>query len=490
MKVLFISPEMEPLAKVGGLADVVGALPKELKKIGCDVRVIIPLYRHVRSNLERLGLKTRVLEQDIAVSIDWLAFRGKIEEVKLDGVTIYLLSNDSLFDREYIYSTPHGDYKDNGLRFGFLSLGALEIAKAIGFKPDIIHCHDWQTALVPISLKWRKHLRDDPFFKEARIVFTIHNIAYQGLFGKEILDEFGLPWYIFTPQGIEFYGKVNLLKGGIAYSDLVTTVSPTYAEEIKTPQYGHGLDGLLRWISENSNNLVGILNGIDYGLWNPETDKSLYINYGVGDIDAKLKNKSRLKEELGLNTDETKPLIGMVSRLTEQKGIDLVVESLPQIIDLGFQLAILGTGEEKYERMLENAKQTYKENLSVSSGFSDELARRIYASSDMFLMPSRFEPCGLGQMIALRYGTIPVVRGTGGLLDTIRDYSTYKEKGNGFVFYEFSKVSLLDALVRAISVYENRNEWLELVTRSMRGDFSWRRSSERYFEIYKRLKNV
>lgn len=488
MKVLFISPEMEPLAKVGGLADVVGALPRELKKRGCDVRVVIPCYRDVEKNLQKLGLKARELKGEIVVAIDWLPFKGAVKEVLLDGVTIYLLENDSLFDREYIYSTPKGDYVDNSLRFGFFSLGALEVARQLDFKPDIIHCHDWQTALVPISLKWRKHLKDDSFFKNSKLVFTIHNIAYQGIFGKELLDEFGLPWYIFTPQGIEFYGKVNVLKGGIAYSDLVTTVSPTYAEEIKTPQYGYGLDGVLRWISEKSNNLIGILNGIDYELWNPETDKALYMNYSAREMDGKWRNKSKLKEELGLNTDEAKPLIGIVSRLTEQKGIDLVVESLSQIVDLGFQVAVLGTGEEKYERMLEIAKHSYKENLSVILGFSDEMARRIYAGSDVFLMPSRFEPCGLGQMIALRYGSIPVVRGTGGLLDTITDHTADDVNGNGFIFYEFSKVSLLDALVRAISVYENRNEWVELVTRSMQKDFSWKKSSEKYLEIYKSLK--
>jgi starch synthase len=487
MRVLFVSPEMEPLAKVGGLADVVGALPGELKNLGCDVRVAIPLYRHVKNNLQKLEIKAKNLREGAIVCMDYIPHRGRIKEVNLEGLTVYLLENDVFFDREYIYSTPQGDYQDNDLRFGFLSLGALEIAKALDFKPDIIHCHDWQTALVPVSLKWRRHLKDDPFFKDSKVVFTIHNISYQGLFGKEILDKFGLPWYIFTPQGIEFYGKVNLLKGGIVYSDLVTTVSPTYAEEIKTPEYGYGLDGVLRWISQNTNNLIGILNGIDYKVWNPETDKALYVNYGVGDINGKLRNKSRLKEELGLNPNGGKPLLGMVSRLTEQKGIDLIVESLPQVFDLGFQLVILGSGDEKYERMLENAKQRYKGNLYVLLGFSDEIARRIYAGCDMFLMPSRFEPCGLGQMIALRYGSIPVVRGTGGLLDTIRDYTADKEKGNGFVFHEFSKVKFLDALVRAISVYENRGEWIELTLRAMKEDFSWRRSSERYLELYRKL---
>jgi starch synthase len=489
MKVLFVSPEMEPLAKVGGLADVVGALPKELKNLGCDVRVVIPLYHHVKENLKRLDLKVKDLRKEVMVCLDWLPFKGKVKQINLNGVTVYLLENDDFFDREYIYGTPQGDYEDNDLRFGFLSLGALMTAKALNFKPDIIHCHDWQTALVPISLKWRRHLKDDSFFADSKLVFTVHNISYQGSFTGETLEKFGLPIYVFMPQGIEFYGKVNLLKGGIVYSDAVTTVSPTYAQEIKTPEYGHGLDGVLRWISRDSNKLVGILNGIDYEAWNPETDKALYVNYGAGDISGKLKNKSQLQKELKLNTDEEKPLLGMVSRLAEQKGIDLVVEALPQIFDLGFQIAILGSGEEKYMRMLEDSKPKYKGDLSVIFGFSDEIARKIYAGCDMFLMPSRFEPCGLGQMIALRYGTIPVVRATGGLLDTVRDYTDHKENGNGFVFHEFSKVDFLDALKRAISVYKNREEWTGLVTRAMKEDFSWRRSSEEYLRLYKGLIN-
>jgi len=488
MRILFVSPEMEPLAKVGGLADVVGALPKELQKLGCNVRVVIPLYRQVRGYVKKAGLRLRDLKRDVTVCIDFLPYRGKIKEVVLGDVSVYLLENDIFFNREHIYSTPQGDYEDNDLRFGFLSIGALEVAKTLGFKPDIIHCHDWQTALVPVSLKWRKHLRDDPFFKESKTVFTIHNISYQGLFGKELLEKFGLPWYIFTPQGIEFYGKVNLLKGGIIYSDLVTTVSPTYAKEIKTPEYGFGLEGVLRWISQDPGRLVGVLNGIDYEVWNPKTDEALYANYDSDNLGGKLQNKVRLKEETGLSKNGNKPLIGIVSRLAEQKGIDLIVEAFPQIFDLGFQMVVLGSGDEKYERMLENAMNTYKGNLSVNIGFNDQLARRIYAGSDMFLMPSRFEPCGLGQMIALRYGSIPVVRGTGGLLDTVIDYTVDKKRGNGFVFHEFSKVSLLDALIRAISVYENEVEWRELVRRAMNEDFSWGSSSRKYLELYHSLR--
>ncbi len=490
LKILFVSPEMEPIAKVGGLADVIGALPKALKGLGCDVRVVIPLYRHAKENIERFNLPSRDVSEDVITCIDWLPIKGGILETEIDGVCVYLLKNDSLYDREYIYSTPSGDYTDNDLRFGFLSLGALEIAKAVDFKPDIIHCHDWQTALVPACLKFRKHLKNDPFFQGSKIVFTIHNLAYQGQFSKEILDELALPWFLFTPQGIEFYGKVNLLKGGIVYSDVVTTVSRTYAEEIKTPQYGCGLDGILRAISNHSNKLIGIINGIDNDEWDPNRDSALYVNYSIDSIGRKLENKTSLRTELGLSMGDDKPLLGVVSRLTEQKGSDLVVESLPQIFDLGFQIVILGSGEEKFERMLQTARKKDPENMAVVTGFNDVMARRIYAGSDFFLMPSRFEPCGLGQMIAMRYGSIPVVRGTGGLLDTVMDYNSSRQKSNGFVFYEFLKVSFLDALVRALSVYEKKEEWKKLVIRAMKEDFSWKRSSELYLNLYKGLKNT
>ena len=376
------------------------------------------------------------------------------------------------------------------MRFGFLSLGALEVAKTVGFKPDIIHCHDWQTALLPICLKWRKHIKDDEFFKDAKTVFTIHNISYQGLNDRGVLDKFGLPEFLFTSQGLELYGKANLLKGGIIYSDLVTTVSPTYAEEIKKREYAYGLDAVLKWISRKHDNLVGILNGIDYESWNPETDECIYRNYGVRSLKNKGINKQKLKEELGLDPSADKPLLGVVSKLNEQRGIDLIIDSLPQILDLGYQMAIVGAGIGKYENSLRRAMRKYKGSLSVTVEVNnDELERKVYAGSDMFLMPSRFEPCGLGQIIALRYGSVPVARGTGGLLDTVSDYTEDKNKGNGFLFYEFSTVSMLDALIRAISVYENRAEWKRLVTRAMKEDLSWRNSGKEYMKIYKDLLN-
>jgi len=478
---------MDPFAKVGGLADVIGTLSRRLSGLDCDVRVVLPYYKEVKKNLKKLNIQPKKLDKRVVFCVDWLAEESEIHEVWYKDVTVYFLQNDEYFERDQIYATPKGEFEDNDLRFGFLSLGALETAKALDFKPDIIHCHDWQTAYIPICLKWRRHLKDDEFFKDSKIVFTIHNISYQGQFEKSILDKYGLPGFLFTSQGLELYGKVNLLKGGILYSDLVTTVSPTFAEEIKKRDYGHGLDAVLKWISRKSNNLLGILNGIDYDVWNPESDGVIYSNFSAKDISAKSKNKLKLRKELGLGDSEEYPLMCFVSKLTEQKGLDLLIDSLPQIFDLGYQVVIIGTGEARFEQMLRKANRKFRKNLSISIKPSEELERKVYAGSDMLLMPSRFEPCGLGQIIALRYGTIPVVRGTGGLLDTVKDYTEDKKNGNGFIFHEFSKVSLLDALLRAISVFEDNKAWSKLISRAMKEDFSWRNSGKKYKEIYEQL---
>ena len=488
-KILFVASEMEPFVKVGGLADVIGTLPIRLASLGADVRVVIPYYRQVKENLKALKLTPKTLTKKPIFCLDWLPYDFEIKEVKYKDVKVYFVCRDDLYDRRDVYTDQKGEFQDNDIRSGFLSLGALEIAKAAKFKPDIIHCHDWQTALVPICLRWRKHLKDDEFFKDTKVVFTIHNISYQGEFGKDLLDKFGLPAYLFTSQGLELFGKVNLLKGAVLYSDMVTTVSPSYAEEIKRREFGFGLDAVLKWISRKNNNLMGILDGIDYDRWNPDTDGVIYEKFNPKTTSKITVNKIMLRKELGLEPSDEKPLLCMVSKLTEQKGLDLLVESLPQIIDLGYQVAVLGSGDSKYENMLRKAKNRYKSDVSVTIGLNDKLERKIYAGSDMLMMPSRFEPCGLGQIIALRYGTIPVVRGTGGLLDTVRDYSSDSAKGNGFIFDELSKLSLLDALIRAISVYENKTKWERLVKRAMKEDYSWRMSGKRYLEMYKSLLN-
>ena len=487
LKILFVVSEMEPFAKVGGLAEVIGTLSRRLAGLDCDVRIVLPYYKLVRKNLRKLRLRAKKLDKKVATAIDWLVEEGELYEVKYKDVRIYLLENAKFFDRDQIYATSKGEFEDNDLRFGFLSLCALETAKAVNFKPDIIHCHDWQTAFIPICLKWRKHIKDDEYFNNSKVVMTIHNISFQGQFDRNIMDKFGIPGYLFTSQGLELYGKVNLLKGGILYSDLVTTVSPTFADEIKKREYGHGLDAVLKWVSRKSDNLTGILNGIDYDEWNPETDKYIYSNYSSKDTAGKAVNRLELKKELGLNVSEGFPLLCFVSKLNEQRGLDLLVDSLPQIFDMGYQVVIIGSGEPRFEQMLKRVSRKFRRSLSISMKPDKELERKIYAGSDMLVMPSRFEPCGLSQIIALRYGTIPVVRATGGLLDTVVDYNDDKRKGNGFIFYEFSKVSLLDGLLRAISVYEDKKTWSKLITRSMKEDFSWRKSCKTYKDVYLKL---
>ncbi len=487
MNVLIVASEMEPFAKTGGLADVIGVLPKRLSDLGLDVRVVIPLYREAERNLKRLGFKVQTIRnKEIIVPIDWIAHKGKIKETKIDGVTVYFLINEEFYDRDYIYGTPTGDYSDNDIRFGFLSLGTLEIAKAVNFQPDIIHCNDWQTALVPISLKWKKHYHDDPYFANTKVVYTIHNIAYQGLYEQNLIEKFGLPSHLYNMYGLEFYGEVNLMKGGIISSDLVTTVSPRYAEEIKTPEYGYWLDGVLRSIS-NQNKLVGIMNGLDYDVWDPEKDNTICMKYGPENLDGKIMNKMKLRKRLGFKSKENKPLIGIVSRLADQKGIDLVVDFLDQILDLDVELVILGTGDKNYENILTDDMNQYGNRFSAIIGYNDKKARAIYAGCDMFLMPSRFEPCGLGQLMALKYGTIPIVRGTGGLLDSIIDYKRNSDLGNGFVFHEFDGKEMIKAIENAISVYNNPSEWIQLVKKAMTENFSWKKASEIYHTHYKRL---
>jgi starch synthase len=489
MKVLLVASEMYPLAKVGGLADVISILPKKLKNLDCDVRVILPYYKRVKRSLSELGVAAKYLDNIITVDVGGREYIGNVKEIHLGGIPVYLLVNDALYNRDYIYCTPEGDYKDNDERFGFLSLGALEVARKVGFRPDIIHCHDWITSLLPISLKWRKGLKDDHYFKKSKTILTIHNISYQGLYDEGLLDKFDLPPSLFTFENLEFYGKVNLLKGGILYSDVVTTVSPSYAEELQTPEYGCGLDGVLRSISHEKGRLVGILNEIDYATWDPKKDNYIYSKDSQDPLDYKLRNKLGVKLDLGLNLDMNKPLIGMVTRLTEQKGVDLVIESLKQIIELGFQLVITGRGEQRYEQMLRTAQHELKDDFAIVINPDDFAVRRIYAGSDIFLMPSRFEPCGLSQMIALRYGSIPVVRGTGGLLDTIHDYKLSKDGGNGFLFYNFSKFDLLSALARVKYLYDKRTEWQRLVRRAMGRQFFWKQSSNVYFDLYNQLIN-
>ncbi len=488
LNVLFVASEMDPFVKVGGLADVIGSLPKKIKKNDCEIRVIVPLYKAAEKKLRELSIEKKILQHDITVRVNSIDYIFEVNVTDISGIKVYFLQNKELFDRDFVYSTPQGDYADNCVRYGAFCIAALKTSQLINYKPDVIHCHDWHTSFVPIYLKNTKDsIKEFSFFSDTKIVFTIHNIGYQGVYDSYVLDILGFPNYIYSQEGLEYYGKINLMKGGIIYSDLVTTVSPTYSEEIQTSNQGKGLEGVIRHKSERSNKVIGILNGIDYGKWNPETDKLLYENYSYRNFHKKAINKSKLKNQFELNDDVQKPLVGLVCRLAEQKGIDLLVEALDIIVDMGFQVILIGSGEEKYMKMLVQVNEMYKGNVCALVKYNEKIARRIFAASDMFLMPSRYEPCGLSQIIALRYGSIPIVRATGGLIDTISDYSKNKKSGIGFVFENFSIASLLDSLKKALKVYNNEQEWNKLVQRAMKKRFSWTKSSKLYVEEYQKL---
>ncbi len=473
MRVLFASSEIDPLAKTGGLADVASSLPKALKKGGIEIFLIMPYYKKF---VAKSGASVNPTDYSITANIENEKVISRIYKTVLHGVEVFLIEKDDLYDREQLYGTPEGDYPDNWKRFGYFAYAILELAKLLG-NIDIIHINDWQTGLVPL-LKLRKY----PELMQTKTIITIHNLAYQGLFEKDILPKLGIGIEDFTMEGLEYYGKVNFLKAGIIYSDFITTVSPTYAEEIQTPEFGYGLDGVLR---KRKDYLKGILNGIDYEVWNPSTDKELYVNFSEDNvIEGKKANKKRLLDEIGL-VGEEKPLFGIVSRLAEQKGFDLFPTIIEEIARRNINLVVLGAGDKVYQDMFINIAKRYK-NIYVKIGFDPILAKRIYASSDFFLMPSKYEPCGLGQLIAMRYGTIPVVRETGGLKDTVKDIN---EGGYGIVFKEYEPTELLNAIDRAIAFYSDKSAFIKAVNYVSRLDFSWESSAKEYIKLYEKVRN-
>lgn len=455
MKVLFVTSEMVPFAKTGGLADVAGSLPLALAERGEDVVVIMPKYKCVNINADSAVLGNKV--------------------------KVYFVKNDKYFFRDNLYTDKTGDYPDNLERFSYFSRRALEMLKEINFKPDVIHCHDWQTALIPVYLK--SIFKADAFYKDMKAVFTIHNLSYQGLFAKEAYPAIGLGWELFTINGFEFYGKANIMKAAIIFSDIITTVSPTYAKEIQTQEFGCGLEGVLK---VRSSDLYGILNGLDYTLWNPALDDKLYAKYSTSALHKKYINKSALMKGLGLKEDKGTVLIGSISRLVDHKGFDLVTSIVNELAKLNIAYVLLAVGEKKYEDIFISMSKARPWQFSVNLKFDAVLAQRIYAASDIFLMPSKFEPCGLGQMISLKYGAIPVVRKTGGLADSIIDYDENPKEGNGFVFSEYTQGALLDAIKRALRLYADSTKWQSLLKRAMKCDFSWKQSAKRYVELYER----
>jgi starch synthase len=404
---------------------------------------------------------------------------GTVWEHRHKGLPVYLIANDEFFGREGIYGAEGSDYQDNAFRFAFLARAALEAARELELGPDIFHINDWQTALLPVYQKL--FYQDDPKVGRGGVVLSIHNLAYQGIFDADYLPRLGLPKEVLHLEGLEFYGQLNFLKGGMVYSDLLTTVSPTYAHEIQTRKLGAGLDGLLRKRAED---LVGILNGIDTTIWNPLKDDSLFRSYNASHLEGKATNKKRLQELLGLEVSENAPLFGCIARLDPQKGLDLLVDIAPEMLISGAQLIVLGSGRKEYLDAFRELEDEFPNQISLNEGFQAELAPRIYAGADMFLMPSRFEPCGLGQMIALRYGTIPIVRRTGGLADTIFDLDENPKQGNGFVFERYEASAFLAAVQRAMSHFHESQTWSTLVKRAMQADFSWKESANRYMEVY------
>lgn len=475
MKVLFVASEAYPFIKTGGLGDVAYALPKALRKLGIDVRVIIPKYEQIDNKyVERME---RISE--FTIPVGWRNQYCGLLRLDENGIPFYFIDNEYYFKRAKAY----GDY-DDGEKFSFFSKAVLEsISHMEDFVPDILHCNDWHSAMcIPLL---NEHFRWRWQYTNIRTVFTIHNLKYQGVFGKELLWELlnlGMEYY--SEDKIKYYDGISFMKGGIKFADAVSTVSPTYAEEIKNEYFGEGLHGLLQW---RSNDLYGILNGLDTEINNPQIDPNLFFNYSEDNLENKFKNKEELQKMLGLPVNRDIPIIGMVTRLEEQKGLDLVHRVIEEILRENIQFVVLGTGSQKYEDMFKFFKWKYPDKMSANIFFDSSLAQKIYAASDMFLMPSRFEPCGIGQLIALRYGSIPIVRETGGLNDTVHSYNEFNGSGNGFTFSNFNAHDMLYTIRRAIGTYWNKDIWNTLVRRGMQEDNGWNRSAYEYINMYNRV---
>ncbi len=474
-KILFAASEGVPFIKTGGLADVVGSLPKCIDKQYFDVRVIIPRYVCMKQEWKDKMQYVKHFYMDF----DWKNVYVGLLEAEVEGVHYYFIDNEYYFNGSKVYCD---DQKWEIERYAFFSKAVLSALPVLGFRPDVIHCHDWQTGLIPVYLKER--FQEGDFYRGIKSVITIHNLKFQGKWDtKTVRGITGLPEFYFTPDKLEAYKDANLLKGGIVYADAVTTVSSTYAEEIKTPFYGEGLDGLLR---ARQRDLRGIVNGIDYAEFNPETDPYIVKQYNAVNFrKEKVKNKRALQQELGLCQDDRKMMIGVVSRLTDQKGFDLIAYVMDELCRDDIQLVVLGTGEERYENMFRHFDWKYGDKVSANIYYSDGLSHKIYASCDAFLMPSLFEPCGLSQLMALRYGTIPIVRETGGLKDTVQAYNEYEGTGTGFSFTNYNAHEMLNSIRYAEQVYYDRKrEWNKMVDRAMAADFSWHVSARKYQEMY------
>ncbi len=476
MRILFVASEALPYAKTGGLADVIEALPKALVKLGHEVAVFLPRYRGIKA--------AKVIEPSMTIPQGLrLRFPAIADGSVLHGVRYFFLDDPYYFDREGIYGDPKGEYPDNAERYTEFCRAAIEVAKQV-WLPDVIHCHDWQTALIPVLL--RSAYGDDPVVNKLPVVFTIHNIGYHGVFPKEAMERAGIPAGLFHPGGVEFFGSVNFLKGGLIYADYLTTVSRKYAQEIQTPEFGFGLEGVIR---SRGDRLVGILNGVDYAAWSPEKDALIPMKFSAKNLAGKRACKEALLEEMQLLKDNpNRPVLGIVSRFADQKGFDLIAQIAQELMEEDILLAVLGTGDRRYEEMFRALATDFPGRVGLRVAYDNRVAHLIEAGSDMFLMPSRYEPCGLNQIYSLRYGTVPIVRATGGLDDTIETFDLEHGTGTGFKFVEYTGAALLYTIRQALQSYSNEGIWKRIQLNGMGKDFSWNTSAAEYARLYEAAK--
>ncbi|MBI4385093.1 MAG: glycogen synthase GlgA [Nitrospinae bacterium] len=476
LKILLASPEVHPFAKTGGLADMAGSLPRALSNLGHDVRVIMPYYKCVSGGNREI----RPASAHIDVPLGPVRQRGWLFEGRLDGgLPVYLVNHQAYYYRDQLYGENGRDYHDNAERFIFFSRSILEACKALSFRPDIIHCHDWQTGLVPAYL--RTLYAGDDFFRNTRSVFTVHNLGYQGNFPSFYLQAANLPWELFTPEGVELYGHFSFLKTGLVFGDVLTTVSPSYGKEILDPEFGFGLDGVLR---KRDQDLFGVLNGADYREWDPARDPLIKKNYGPGSLAGKIACKKDLIRKFSLKVDERAPIVSMVTRLSYQKGIDLVMEGADALLKSGAAFVLLGSGDPAYQDFFVALSKRRRDRCACLIGFDEESAHQIMAGSDILLMPSFYEPCGLTQIYGLKYGAVPLVRAVGGLRDTVQEFNPGTGKGAGFKFKPFETKQMLKAARKALAVYKDKDLWRRLLVNGMSKDYSWDQSAARYCGLY------
>lgn len=485
LKICYVSSEVVPFAKTGGLADVAGALPVAHKEMDHDVRLMMPNYKSINERKFVLREVIRLREVNVEINNQAKIANGKTAFLPNSKVHVYFLSIPEYFDRKdlYVNSKTKKEFPDNAERFAFFSMSVLKTLKLLYWQPDIIHCNEWQTALIPFYLK--THFKDDPFFENTRTVLTLHNLAYQGIFPIEKAAPIGITKEYYAPgKEFEFYGKLNFLKGGILFADAINTVSEQYAEEItKSEEYGFGLEKV---IAGRKKDLFGILNGVDYSVWSPDEDELIPAQYDTRTLNRKTENKEALCEKTNLKFDQETPVIGIISRLVDQKGFDLIAEVFEKLMKLKVQLVLLGEGDPKYADIFKKFKKKYSKKFSFTQKFDDELAHLIEAGSDIFLMPSKFEPCGLNQIYSLRYGTVPVVRETGGLKDTIANFNPKTGKGNGFTFKKYTSKEMLSTLKKAIDTFKDDKTWTKIQKNGMRIDFSWNVSAKKYLKLYEK----